>query len=320
MIKTLSNFFTFFQSSQLSHDLDTYSQDLVNLFTNYTNSFTQMFKQSMDNCKLLLIFHHSPRNPQSSQMLIQLLQNLEIVESINKNYYFYVSNVNTITGRKLEELHAISEFPSVSVVFPFNSSTGQLLTVLPYSSITANELNKISYQYNPLFVEIIQRKNEETQRQREREEQEAEYQKALLLAKQQEELKAQENEKKRKELEESQKSSEIAKQNEIQSQLLKTKMKDDMLSKKAFFEKLAEPTGLNVSSVMVRFPNGTKVKRVFNKSDKIQLLYDWVDSNQSATRDYSLIKTLTKHKLLDKSKTFDDEQLCPSAMLVLEIN
>ncbi|EDR26506.1 UBX domain-containing protein 8-B, putative [Entamoeba dispar SAW760] len=316
----LINFLQLNRFKQLKHELDSYQDEFNTLFNDYHNNFQQTFQQCKSQCKLMLIFHHSPQSPLSLQSLSSLLRNNQLIQTINQYYLIFISNVNTEIGHKLEEIHDIASFPSISIVFPFNGVSGQLLTVLKHNEFTSDTLIKIAIQHTNLFNEIIEERRIKEERQRIREEQEQEYKKALEEAKRQEEREQKIQEELLRIEEKKIQEEERQKNEEMKKQIEKEEILNDMKRKKQIFEQEQEPNGKDTCIISVRFPNGKKIQRRFNKTDKIQKLYDFVDANQSATRNYSLVRLIPKKRFERKEITFEEEKLYPSAMLVVELN
>ena len=316
------NFFQKIFSSlfELKDNLTSYTEEFRSKFENYERDIQSALNKGKSTYKLLLIFHHSPQSPVSKKALHSLLRNEELISVINQHYIIYFSNVNTPNGKKLEDMHEIYSFPTVSVVFPFNGITKGLLTTITHSDLTSDTLTKVALQNFNMLQNIRERHEEETQRRMMREQQEREYQQALAEAqrREEEERKKREEEKKKREEEERK----IREEKERQQKLLDEKeaMKRDMEQKAALFAAEEEPTGKETALIAIRFPNGKKIQRRFKITDTIQKIYDYTDANQYATRKYQLVRSLPKTILNDKSKTLQEEKLVMSATLVVVLN
>ena len=78
-------------------------------------------------------------------------------------------------------------------------------------------------------------------------------------------------------------------------------------------------------TILFRYPNGsTNVERKFLKNDKIQLLYDYVNTlgrdiyTENTYLNFELIQTFPFKRYDNKEKTLEEEGLFPNAMLQIK--
>lgn len=138
-------------------------------------------------------------------------------------------------------------------------------------------------------------------------ERDREYQEALRLAQEaeQEEIRLQQQ------LQQQQQNIEFQKKN----------MEMDMLEKKARFD--MEPIPLkseHTTEIAVRFPSGRKISRRFLKTDTLQRIYDFVDANQCATRQYELHNVNPRYAFTEMDKTLEQLGLINRLLIISSRN
>ncbi|KAL7722279.1 UBX domain-containing protein [Entamoeba marina] len=316
-MQSFLQYFNFIKPINYSNDLNELIPEFKGLYPTFQTTFSQALQESKQQYKLIIVYHHSPHSP-SSDFIRRLLTDNLLIQEIQTHYIIHLSNVNTPQGRKLEELHEITTFPSISVVFPFSGRHGDVLRVVKAKDIDSQTLLKIANTHNGMFDGVRTQRMEEDERRRLREQQEEEYQNALEEARKKEEEEKQEQIAKEKE-EQMKKEVEKEQQQLIENEKNKKEaMKNDMLEKKKMF--INEPNGEGCCSIVVRFPNGRKIQRKFLKNDTVQMIYYWVDSNQAVSRNYRLSKMYPKIQLVNKDISLEDAGLSPSVILVLEMD
>jgi ataxin-3 len=88
-----------------------------------------------------------------------------------------------------------------------------------------------------------------------------------------------------------------------------------------------EPSGSenkrDLTKLIVRLPDGTRIERKFLKSDKLQSVFDWIltVTNQTVNlyhpQSFKLMTTFPKREFTNPTTTLDELGLCPSATLVV---
>ena len=312
--KLFSNLF------ELKDNLNPYFEEFRSKFENYEKDIQTAINKGKSNYKLLFIFHHSPQSPISKRILHSILRNEELISVINQHYIVYISNVNTPNGKKLEDMHEISSYPTVSIVYPFNGIMIGLLTTIPHSQLTVDTLTKIALQNFNLLQNIKEKHEAEIQRRTMREQQEKEYKQALAEAQRRDEEERLRKEEERKQREEEQRRIEEERRKKQAEIDAKEAMKKDMEIKAAMFASEPEPTGKETCAIAIRFPTGKRIQRRFNLTDQIQKIYDFTDANQYATRKYQLVRSLPKTILNNRTHTLQEERLSMSATLIVVLD
>ena len=84
---------------------------------------------------------------------------------------------------------------------------------------------------------------------------------------------------------------------------------------------MQEPIDGKISTMNIRLPNGTRLIRKFNANNCVQLLYDYIESNNLEPFDllseFVVINTYPRKKI-DKTMTFEEAGLVPNATVILE--
>lgn len=95
-----------------------------------------------------------------------------------------------------------------------------------------------------------------------------------------------------------------------------------MERKKLLGENLVqEPIDGKISTMNIRLPNGTRLIRKFNANHSVQVMYDFIESNNLEPFDilseFDVINTYPRKKI-EKTMTFEDAGLVPNATVILE--
>ena len=77
-----------------------------------------------------------------------------------------------------------------------------------------------------------------------------------------------------------------------------------------------------ISKMNIRLPSGARLIRTFNASQPIQLLYDFVETNDLSPIDilseFVIVNTYPRKEYRDKSLTFKEAGLFPNATVLVE--
>ena len=281
-------------------------QELRAVYPGAAESYVAALQTCKQNYRLLLVYHHSPHSATTHQ-LSTLLTSPDLAAAINRNFGLYVSNVMTPEGRCLEQIHEVTAFPALVVVFPFETRYGRALQTLALGELTPDALDQTAARYQHMLETVREARREEDEHRRIQQEQELAYQQAL------EEAQRRDEEQRRiAEAEEAQRRAEEEAEREARA------IEADMAAKRERLAQEAEPAGPATCSVLVRFPNGKKITRRFLQTDTLERVYFWVDANQAVSRTYILCKPFPKTLLADRAMTMASAGLVPSGALVLE--
>jgi FAS-associated factor 2 len=106
---------------------------------------------------------------------------------------------------------------------------------------------------------------------------------------------------------------------------MEQKLADKLKRKQALIKNMpSEPQDVdpkNVAKVSIRLPSGERVIRKFAAQDKVEALYEYVETLNlepiSNTADFVLINAYPR-KVLDRVMTFSDAQMVPTSSCLVE--
>ena len=76
------------------------------------------------------------------------------------------------------------------------------------------------------------------------------------------------------------------------------------------------------AKVMIRLPSGERLTRKFRPNDKLQILYDFIETRElspmSDHHDFLIVNTYPRKELKNHSQSIKEAQLYPSGSVVVE--
>ncbi|KYR02965.1 UAS domain-containing protein [Tieghemostelium lacteum] len=282
-------------------------------------SYNEAVSFAKSKFKILLIYIHSSKHPNSQQFCKEILFTREFKEFIDSTYVIWACDISTSIGFKVFNAMRASTFPYLGMLC-CNSISGLtqgtqtkiedfsgVSLQLPRDQIMSN-MTGIYEIYGP---HLVVAKSEQDQREQDRfirQEQDEAY---LISLKQDQEKERLEKERLQREQEERERE-----EQEEQERLQKeSEMLDRKESKKIRFEQ--EPTG-PVSKVAIKLSDGTRIQRNFLKTDTIGDIMDYIDTKiQEPIDNYILMTSYPKKSLMNLDKTIFEEGLFPDALLFL---
>ncbi|KAI8849474.1 hypothetical protein BC829DRAFT_182361 [Chytridium lagenaria] len=249
------------------------------------------------------------RNTMTSERFINYIQEQNFLVwagDIKESESFLVSNVLLAT-----------RYPFIALIAPQGSRMVVVDRVegpsSPEELITAlsHHVNRFDSNINAIRAD----RERQDQARSIREQQDQAYQ-ASLRADQEKERKAQEERDRiRKEKEEAEKL-EMERENKIEMRMRRR----EELRQNLPVEPAA--TAKDIAKISLRLPSGERVVRRFNADDKIELVYNFIESMDlspiSIEADIVAVNTYPRKVLLDKTQTLKEAGLVPSASLIVE--
>ncbi|KAJ0965206.1 hypothetical protein J5N97_026344 [Dioscorea zingiberensis] len=272
----------------------------------YATRFMEAVKMAMDESKFVFVYLHAPEDPGTDPFCCNTLRSQLVIEFLDANFVSWGGVASRGEGFEMAMALRASGFPFCAVVAPASGKTIAVLqqTEGPVSPEELVEILQRTIEEQGSAFRASRESEEETLRRNRRlwEEQDAAYHESLLKDKEKDRTR----EATRK-LPASNKSS--IKLKEI---IKETQSKGSAASRKT------QP----ITKIRVRFPNGERREKSFDKTDKIRSIYKFIDSlDIPGIGGYQLISSFPRkvygHEQLDM--TIKGMSLHPSAALFLEL-
>ncbi|KAI3505322.1 hypothetical protein L1887_27398 [Cichorium endivia] len=294
------------------------------------DSFMDALQHSRREFKLMFVYLHSPDHPDTPSFCEETLCSEVVSAFINENFVAWGGSIRASEGFKMSNSLKASRFPFCAVVM---AATNQRIALLqqiegPKSGEEMiRMLERVIEESSPVLTSARLDAEERINNIRLREEQDAAYQAALQADQAREREKREEEERvarevaeaERREKEEKEERERAAREaDEREAELVKLREAKRLLLG-------AEPEkGPDVTQVLVRLPNGERKGRRFYCSDKVECLYDFIDSctDSLPIGNYSLATNFPRvlygpEKL---SLTLKEAGLHPQVSLFVELN
>ncbi|CAN8230777.1 unnamed protein product [Cochlearia groenlandica] len=294
-------------------------------------AFMDAIQRSRSSRKLLFVYLHSPDHPDTLGFCEGTLGNEAFASFLDENFVSWGGNIRASEGFNISNSLRAWRFPFCAVVMP--SSDQRIALLLQVEGTRTPEemlalLQRVMEDSSHVLVtdrvEAEERRNNIL---RLREEQDAPYRAALEADQVRERERREEEERLEREgaeAEKKRKEEEEAKEREEREATESEAARARMRQEKAIALGDEPDKGPDVTHVLMRFPpNGERKSRRFQSKDKIQSLYDYVDSlGVLETEEYSLISTFPREVYgRDKlSMSLKDTALHPQASLFIELN
>ena len=153
---------------------------------------------------------------------------------------------------------------------------------------------------------------EERERERQlREEQERDYQESLRADQEKERRVAEEQ---------AAKERQIAEERRLEEERLRAEEEARQARERRAAQLPAEPapTDKEITLIVFRLLDGSKIQRRFRESDPVQIMYDFIGTKEIGVRDFNICTNLPKIVYSDRNVTLKDAKLCPKALVIVE--
>eukprot|EP00761_Pharyngomonas_kirbyi_P007381 gb/GECH01007391.1/.p1 GENE.gb/GECH01007391.1/~~gb/GECH01007391.1/.p1 ORF type:complete len:360 (+),score=130.41 gb/GECH01007391.1/:1-1080(+) len=288
---------------------------------NYSESHPQFFSGSFKDAlaaakssyKLLLVYLHAPDHNTTPEFCQNILGSTDIAEYISENFVFWACSIKDVEGYRLCSDLEVTTYPFLAVFAPVHSKPTFLSRIEGLMSPDRFErrLEEIVENGSPLMIAAKAEDEEQQLRRAQMEEQERAYNEALE--------RDQERERQRQQEEEERRQAELEQQRREEEHQRKLKEREEEIQRKRESLPLEpEASEKGTAKVKFRLPNGTQLERRFLADDKVSILYDFVDSQDTETWNRDLLATLRLEtnfpkKVLSPDETVSEAGLRPRA-------
>jgi len=275
-------------------------------------SFSTALNRAKNEFKLLIVYLHCSINPNTDQFCREILCNNLITEFFDEHFLFWTGDISDKDGYWVSNTLQASGYPFLAVVR--QNLVGGFTPVYQIDKIITCEelmeqLTSILEAHEPILTNQRIEQEERTRDRLLREEQEREFQQSLLEDQEKEKRIREE----RQRIEEKQREEAYQRQEEERKKQDKIKRQEELLNKLP-----PEPSaGEGVTQLIFRLSDGSRLQRRFYRTDKLQLVYDFIDSKNIEQNDYDLVTNFPLRKFDDKTKTLAELDLYPQASLFI---
>jgi len=284
----------------------------------YRGTYKQALLDIKDNYKILIVVVNSPEHDDTPEFCKNVLGSDAFINYLQgKNVVVWAGSVNEKEGYKVNNVFGATTYPFIGIV-AHQRKRAIIAEKIEGLQPVDEVIQKIDQKYQQLSVQLQAELAEQREREQSRiirQEQESAYEESLRKDRERERKEKLERERKQRE-------EELARQKQLEYE---RKVEE----KKKYKQKLAEsiPPEPNedeceTAQLSIRFPDGTRVIRTFRADDKLQLVYDFVESKDLDPLDILseivLVNTFPRKEYLDKDQTLEALGLCPSTSLIVE--
>jgi len=271
------------------------------------------FQSALSKCrteyKFLLVYLHSPYHDDSDDFCRNVLCTEVITEFVNTNFLFWMTTISIAEGFRVSSELGASTYPFLAVLC-YNVRGEPTLVDIIEGNVglhnTLSHLTVILEQHgNSLQNLRSQRLQQDTDRQI-RQEQDIAYKETLAADQERERKVHQEEEKNKRQIEEDQKQKEMRVKR-------RERLKATLPTEPSAGEK-------DITSLVFRFSDGSRLQRRFKASDKLQSVYDFLDAqeNSELPLNFVLVTNFPRKMFRDKSMILQDAGLVPQSALFIE--
>ncbi|EGC36455.1 hypothetical protein DICPUDRAFT_77902 [Dictyostelium purpureum] len=289
--------------------------------------YTETVSFARSKFKFLIIYVHSSKNPNANSFCKDVLFTREFKEFIDEHFVFWACDINTSLGLRISNFLKATSYPFLSMIscnnIPGLTSTSDPVqlesfqdTQLLTKQSTIDAIRDHFAYYEPSLISAKADNDLREQDRFIRQEQDEEYLKSLKADQEKERIRLEKLEQER--LEREREEQEERERLEFENRLLERKE-----NKKKYYQ--VEPSlikGSNdVTKLVIRLHDGSKIQRNFLISSTIEYVMDYIDTLiQEPIEHYVLSTNFPKKRLTNLSVTLKDESLYPDAVLFLSEN
>jgi len=284
----------------------------------YRGTYKQALLDIKDNFQILIVIVNSPEHDDTPEFCRNVLGSDVFINYVqNKNFVVWAGSVNEKEGYKVNNVFGATTYPFIGLVV-YQRRRAIIAEKIEGLQPVEEVIQKIEQKYEQLSVQLQAELAEQREREQSRiirQEQESAYEESLRKDRERERKERLERERKQRE-------EELARQRQMEYE---RKVEE----KKRYKQRLAEniPPEPNedeceTAQLSIRFPDGSRVIRSFRADDKLQVVYDFVESKDLDPLDILseiiLVNTFPRKEYLDKDQTLEALGLCPSSSLIVE--
>ena len=285
----------------------------------FRGSCSQALQRAKREGKFLLVYVHGASSSGTPMFLTSILNSALFAAYTDENFIFWVADVATLDGRAVLRALPVRTSPVLAllVLGARQEGAAQLLGCVPGIGITdeqtVSRLQALAGQWEHLLEAS---RNEARERENDRllrEEQESEYARALAedQAREAVEREAAELEARR-----AQEAADAAeRQARLEREEIEAFERRQEERRKKGKQLPAEPG--DGTCIVVKLPDGQRLKRFFDKESKLQIVVDWIESCSLDIYEFDLVSNFPRKQLTvdDRRKTLEELGLHPASTL-----
>jgi len=279
----------------------------------FEGSYQQACSKAKKEFKFLVIYLHSPHHHNTQSFCRDTFCNAILADFINTHFICWGGNIITSEAYKLSMLLGASTYPFIAVIC--NNTVGGITLVdrmeepISVEDLMARLTIVLDVHGPTLTAARLEHEERDLDRQI-REEQDRAFLESL----------AEDQEKERKKREEERRLQEEKEAAEREQQLIVQK-KQEREERIASLARSLPPEPLdkaNATKLVIRLPNGTRLQRSFDIHNKVQVVYDYIISNNIEIEDFVIATNYPRKVFSDANITLQEAGLVPQASLFIE--
>ncbi|KAJ3298243.1 hypothetical protein HK104_010951 [Borealophlyctis nickersoniae] len=281
-------------------------------------TYSQALERAKSELRYMLVVLHSSEHDDTEAFCRQTLTAERFLTFLtDKNILVWAGDVREPEAFRVSNVLLATRYPFLGVVAPQGSR--MVVASRIEGPKTAEEvetaINRVIERMDPSLAAIRAERREREQARILREQQDEAYQ-ASLRADQEKERRA------REERERLQKEKEDAERVQREKLERRETKKQRKVRLRETLPPEPEASETDLAKLSIRFPNGERRVRRFRATDKIQLLYDYVESSDLSPLDleaeFVVVNTYPRKMYTDLSITIQEAGLMPSASIIVE--
>jgi len=284
----------------------------------YRGTYKQALLDIKDHYQFLIVVLNSAEHDDTPDFCRNVLSSDAFINYVRENnFVVWGGSVNDSEGYKVNNVFGATTYPFVGLV-GYQRRRAIIAEKVEGLCPVEEVIDKINRKYQEMSVQLQAEMAEEREREQSRiirQEQESAYEESLRKDRERERKEKLERERKQRE-------EELAKQKQLEYE---RKVEEKKLYKQKLADSLPpEPNDdeCETAQLSIRFPDGSRVIRSFRADDKLQVVYNFVESKDLDPLDILseivLVNTFPRKEYLDKEKTLEELGLCPNASLIVE--
>lgn len=284
----------------------------------HERSYQSAVAQAFRGPKFLLVYLHSPLHEDTNRFCRTTICSQEFSRTVNENTIFWAGSVWNPESYGLVLQLNVTVFPFMALLVCQSERTVQIADKIQGFVETRELLERLRNCMTTFGNEITRIQQGSTFRQQAnliREQQDQEFQETMEYDRKMKEKKRQEEELKSQLEEEEQQQQEL----EMALQLSRQLTKESQIAKKKAALSDEPADGEGITLIRFQLPRGAKVARRFKKTDKLQVVYDFLaihfDNNNLPINNFIFGTNYPKRDLDNLEMTVEEAGLHPRGML-----
>ncbi|KAJ3412089.1 FAS-associated factor 2 [Chytridiales sp. JEL 0842] len=284
----------------------------------FQGTYTQALEVAKREIRYLLVILNSSDHDDTPEFNRNTLTSTHLISFLQeKNFLIWAGDIRDLEAFLVSDTLEVTQYPFVCLISPENSKMVKVRNIegLRSAEELVDILRRNTNRLDGNLASIRAEKQRQEQARIIREQQEQAYA-ASLRADQEKENRAREE----KERLEREKQEELRKKQAREEKIEARKNRKVELRNSMVAEPALEEEG--ITKLSIRLPSGERILRRFKETDKLELLYNFVESHDLSPldleADFVIVNTYPRKVLVDQSLTLKEAGLCPSASIVVE--